>query len=315
MPTIPIENEVKNLSNFLQSYDENDKFKEFANLFIAMIDENKSKINVNDTNQINDLIMQNRSKENIEFIFNSLVFVDDLANKGVINYKNLPNEINKTHNEVELNKTLDLIAEQIKQQNKQNEKKQDYSKLESDENKPKNETKPPIIDDEIEQISQPKPPVLADDEQEKARLGQVLEYELQANADLRSATIPVNEILDNPNYKKSEISPNEVIGYIKDDKQIYYPFDMNKTLDNNDFMRDFHGKIKMLNNNEIKELISHLRAKNEALRKIINAQEPDNEKAELSKNLSKELEENKELNKQADETIKRKLNKWVKHQI
>lgn len=46
-----------------------------------MANKNKSKININDLNQINDFIMQNRSKENTEFIFNSLIFIDDLANR------------------------------------------------------------------------------------------------------------------------------------------------------------------------------------------------------------------------------------------
>lgn len=113
---IPLENEIKNLENFLQSYDKDDRFKEFANAFILAVDENKNKINVNDINQINELIMQNRSQENAEFIYNSLIFVDDLARDGVINYQNLSSEVNtKIHNEVKLNKTLDLIAEQIEQ--------------------------------------------------------------------------------------------------------------------------------------------------------------------------------------------------------
>lgn len=400
---IPLENEIKNLENFLQSYDKDDRFKEFANAFILAVDENKNKINVNDINQINELIMQNRSQENAEFIYNSLIFVDDLARDGVINYQNLSSEVNtKIHNEVELNKTLDLIAEQIEQQKPKVEPKTDYSNLnfveilqnngytliETQENNFTNkinndgdkiksyveksidktftlsnekgdvinvnlmksgkylytsqnndnqfdrgnilsfcknrkirlddllqgkaflENKPKQDIDDNAQISKPKQPIIADDEEQKLKLSNELENELQANAILRNTTIPISEIINNPSYNKSEISPDEVIKYIKDDKQIYYPFDMDKTLDNKDFMRDFHGKIKTLNNNEIKEMITHLRAKNEALRKIINAQEP-NERTELDETLNKELSENKELNKQAEENIKRQFKKWT----
>lgn len=111
MPNIiPLETEIKNLENFLQSYDKDDKFKEFANSFILLVDENKGKINVNDTNQINDLIMQNRSQENADFIYNSLIFVDDLTNKGLINYQNLSSEVNnKIHNETELKTFLNFL--------------------------------------------------------------------------------------------------------------------------------------------------------------------------------------------------------------
>ena len=398
---IPLENEIKNLENFLQSYDKDDRFKEFANAFILAVDENKNKINVNDINQINELIMQNRSQENAEFIYNSLIFIDDLARDGVINYQNLSSEVNtKIHNEIELNKTLDLIAEQIKQQEPKVEPKTDYSNLnfveilqnngytliETQENNFTNkinndgdkiksyveksidktftlsnekgdvinvnlmksgnylytsqnndnkfdrgnilsfcknrkirlddllqgkaflENKPKQDIDDNAQISKPKQPIIGDDEEQKSKLSNELENELQANAILRNATIPISEIINNPSYNKNEISPDEVIKYIKDDKQIYYPFDMDKTLDNKDFMRDFHGKIKTLNNNEIKEMITHLRAKNEALRKIIDAQEP-NERAELDETLNKELSENKELNKQAEENIKRQFKK------
>lgn len=202
---IPLESEIKNLENFLQSYEKDDKFKEFANAFILAVDENKNKINVNDINQINELIMQNRSQENAEFIYNSLIFVDDLARDGVINYQNLSNQVNtKIHNEVELNKTLDLIAEQIEQNKPKNKPKTDYSNLNIDDNM---------------QISKPKQPIIADDEKQKSKLRDELENELQANANLRNATILISEIVNNPSYNKSEISPDEVIKYIKDDKK------------------------------------------------------------------------------------------------
>lgn len=198
---IPLENEIKNLENFLQSYDKDDKFKEFANAFILAVDENKNKINVNDINQIKELIMQNRSQENAEFIYNSLIFVDDLARDGVINYQNLSSEINtKIHNEIELNKRLDLIAEQIKQQKPKVEPKTDYSNLN-------------FV--EILQNSKPKQPIIADDEEQKSKLRDELENELQANAILRNTTIPISEIINNPSYNKNEISPDEVIQYIK----------------------------------------------------------------------------------------------------
>lgn len=108
-----------------------------------------------------------------------------------------------------------------------------------------------------------------------------------------------------------QVSPQDMISYIKDEKNIIFPFRKQDTLENPAFLSVFYAHLDTKSNQELESLIAQVRAKNEALRaelKGLQEQNRENLQESLQKdlqdnaNLSKELEQNKKDTKENENT-------------
>ncbi|EAH8338426.1 hypothetical protein EU792_09055, partial [Campylobacter upsaliensis] len=95
------------------------------------------------------------------------------------------------------------------------------------------------------------------------------------------------------------IKPSELIAFIKDENQISYPFNREDTLKNASFMRDFRKELNALGTKELEEMVNAMRAKNEALKKELEALK--SKKEDLLRQLQGEMVANSNLSLAKDE--------------
>ncbi|EAK9878269.1 hypothetical protein YZ17_07595, partial [Campylobacter lari] len=79
----------------------------------------------------------------------------------------------------------------------------------------------------------------------------------------------LNEI-ENESEEKKRLNAQDMIDFINDENQIYFPFDRNETLNNIRFMSNFNSELLKLNTSQINEMIENVKKKNEILEKELN---------------------------------------------
>lgn len=99
--------------------------------------------------------------------------------------------------------------------------------------------------------------------------------------------------------ENENIKPSELIAFIKDENQISYPFNREDTLKNASFMRDFRKELNALGTKELEEMVNAMRAKNEALKKELEALK--SKKEDLLRQLQGEMVANSNLSLAKDE--------------
>lgn len=141
---------------------------------------------------------------------------------------------------------------------------------------------------------------------------QISSYEKALKSD--DFILPVEDELKEEDEK---VKPSELIAFIKDEKQIDYPFDREATLKNRSFMKGFKKELRSLGTKELEEMIQAMKTKNEALRQEIenlNQQKENllqqlqgemviNSNLSLVKDLQEEKQEKNEKETQNQEEI------------
>ncbi|ECK2550123.1 hypothetical protein FQW77_08590 [Campylobacter jejuni] len=136
--------------------------------------------------------------------------------------------------------------------------------------------------------------------EEKNEYIQMLEQELEANKNLyedidntKQSIQDLQEVrqnfLDNnlENKEKKEVKTEEMVNFIKDKNQIYFPFDRSQTIDNLKFMRNFKKDCFGMSIEELKKMITCMQKKNEKLKEELGLLKE--EKENLLKILDKEM--------------------------
>ncbi|TXE84777.1 hypothetical protein FPD46_00645 [Campylobacter peloridis] len=99
---------------------------------------------------------------------------------------------------------------------------------------------------------------------------------IEQNEDLTEKTENIKEDIahlneiENESEEKKRLNAQDMINFINDESQIYFPFDRNETLNNIRFMSNFNSELLKLNTSQINEMIENVKKKNEILEKELN---------------------------------------------
>lgn len=118
-----------------------------------------------------------------------------------------------------------------------------------------------------------------------------------------------NQFLESQESKNTpQVSPQDMISYIKDEKNIMFPFRKQDTLENPAFLSAFYAHLDTKSNQELESLIAQVRAKNEALRAELKGLQEQN-KTNTQEILQKELQKNANLSQELTQNTKANLAK------
>lgn len=274
---------IMHLNDYAKSISEDESFKEFSHALFIFSEKIKNEKNINDkdifTQELQKELLKNYESDEAykEFFFTQAgALALEVDSNGDLDikkyYENFKNAYKKFQEEERL-KEESLQENQTNLENLSEEDKKEELINELFQNLDFNES----YSTEKEDLNH-----------------QIASYE---NALLDEGFIePLEEEFKE---EAEEVKPSELIAFIKDEKQISYPFNREDTLKNASFMRGFRKELNALGTKELEEMISAMKAKNEALRKELD--ELKNKKEGLLRQLEGEMVANSNLSLAKDE--------------
>lgn len=261
---------IEHLNDYAKDLNDDEDFKEFSQTLNVFMQKNKDKINLNDKesfiNALKSQILKNYNEDNKDykdfFFIQASALALEMESNNFINYDKYYANFQKAYDELREKERLKELEE---------EREKFFKELSQSLELNKELSKERI---ELKE--------------------QIASYEKALEVDDF-----INPNQDEKNIENSQnISPRELISFIKDEKQIYYPFDRKSTLLNPSFMKDFKKELHHLSNKELEEMIMQVRAKNEALKQELKLLK--DKKESLFKELNKEMIDNANLSLKKD---------------
>ncbi|WP_270977352.1 hypothetical protein [Campylobacter helveticus] len=274
---------IMHLNDYAKSISEDESFKEFSHALFIFSEKIKNEKNINDkdifTQELQKELLKNYESDEAykEFFFTQAgALALEVDSNGDLDikkyYENFKNAYKKFQEEERL-KEESLQENQTNLENLSEEDKKEELINELFQNLDFNESYSTEKEDLNHQIASYEKTILDEGFIEP------LEEEFKEEAE--------------------EVKPSELIAFIKDEKQISYPFNREDTLKNASFMRGFRKELNALGTKELEEMISAMKAKNEALRKELD--ELKNKKEGLLRQLEGEMVANSNLSLAKDE--------------
>lgn len=275
---------IMHLNDYAKSISEDESFKEFSHALFIFSEKIKNEKNINDkdifTQELQKELLKNYESDEAykEFFFTQAgALALEVDSNGDLDikkyYENFKNAYKKFQEEEERLKEESLQENQTNLENLSEEDKKEELINELFQNLDFNESYSTEKEDLNHQIASYEKTILDEGFIEP------LEEEFKEEAE--------------------EVKPSELIAFIKDEKQISYPFNREDTLKNASFMRGFRKELNALGTKELEEMISAMKAKNEALRKELD--ELKNKKEGLLRQLEGEMVANSNLSLAKDE--------------
>lgn len=272
------------LNDYAKSISQDESFKEFSHALFIFSEKIKNEKNINDkdifTQELQKELLKNYESDEAykEFFFTQAgALALEVDSNGDLDikkyYENFKNAYKKFQEEEERLKEESLQENQTNLENLSEEDKKEELINELFQNLDFNESYSTEKEDLNHQIASYEKTILDEGFIEP------LEEEFKEEAE--------------------EVKPSELIAFIKDEKQISYPFNREDTLKNASFMRGFRKELNALGTKELEEMISAMKAKNEALRKELD--ELKNKKEGLLRQLEGEMVANSNLSLAKDE--------------
>lgn len=257
--------EINNIYEF-SKVTENEEFKNFANHLKCFCESNKEQTNINDIESFKDLIKKELNDDS-KYNESLLYLVETLEKEGFIEnekfYKNFQEHLKANNEELQEGEDLgDTLQSELLVNARLSELKTQQKELESQENN-----------------------------------------NLNKNDENSAKNTQNNQFLDSQEeHKSTQVSPQDMIHYIKDENSIMFPFYKKDTLENPTFLSAFYSHLNTKSNQELEALIAQVRAKNEALRKELK--ELQQNKENLQNTLQSELKENANLSEELEQNKK-----------
>lgn len=251
--------EINNLYEFSKET-KNEEFKNFANHLVCFCESNKEKTNINDIESFSALIKKELN-DDLKYNESLLYLVRTLEKQGFVEYekfyKNFQEHLQTNNEELQEGEDLnDTLQSELLVNANLSELKTQQKELESQENN-----------------------------------------NLNKNDENSAKNTQNNQSLDSQEeHKSTQVSPQDMIHYIKDENSIMFPFYKKDTLENPTFLSAFYSHLNTKSNQELEALIAQVRAKNEALRKELK--ELQQNKENLQDTLQSELQENANLSEE-----------------
>lgn len=264
--------EIKNIYEFSKET-KNEEFKNFANHLLCFCESNKEQTNINDIESFSALIKKELN-DGSKYDESLLYLIGTLEKQGF----------------VECEKFYKNFQEHLQSNNEESQEQED-------------------LKDELQSVLLVNAR-LSDLKEQQERLEVLQENHKDSNNDDENfaENAQSNQFLESQEPKNTpQVSPQDMISYIKDEKSIMFPFCKQDTLENPTFLSAFYAHLNTKSNQELESLIAQVRAKNEALRAELkelqeqnrkNSQETLQKELQKNANLSEELAQNKKDTKE-----------------
>lgn len=264
--------EIKNIYEFSKET-KNEEFKNFANHLLCFCESNKEQTNINDIESFSALIKKELN-DGSKYDESLLYLIGTLEKQGF----------------VECEKFYKNFQEHLQSNNEESQEQEDL----------KDELQSALLVNAR----------LSDLKEQQEQLEVLQENHKDSNNDDENfaENAQSNQFLESQEPKNTpQVSPQDMISYIKDEKSIMFPFCKQDTLENPTFLSAFYAHLNTKSNQELESLIAQVRAKNEALRAELkelqeqnrkNSQETLQKELQKNANLSEELAQNKKDTKE-----------------
>lgn len=250
--------EINNLYEFSKET-KNEEFKNFANHLVCFCESNKEKTNINDIESFSALIKKELN-DDLKYNESLLYLVGTLEKQGFVEhekfYKNFQEHLQTNNEELQEGEDLNDTLQ---------------SEL--------------LVNANLSELKT-----------QQEELESQENNNLNKNDENFAENAQSNQFLDSQEYKSTQVSPQDMIHYIKDENSIMFPFHKKDTLENSTFISAFYSHLNTKSNQELEALIAQIRAKNEALRKELK--ELQQNKENLQDTLQKDLQENANLSEE-----------------
>ena len=251
-----IANDIKNIYEFSKNT-EDKNFKDFAESLLCFCEEQKEKININDIENFSHLIQtQFSSLDDGQNYKETLSSLIKMLEKGFIDYQEFYNNFQKHI--------------QNKEESNNDEREDSKNTLTSE----------LLLNLNLSKVLEAQKNI------------ENLDKNQEINKEISNQTLSAQN-----NIQASKIiMPSDMIAYIKDEKNIIFPFPKESTLENKKFMKDFYRDLNQKSNDELQSLITMMRAKNEKLKtELLNLKQ---EKDKNLESLNEELKINSVLSEE-----------------
>ncbi|WP_416861209.1 hypothetical protein [Helicobacter ganmani] len=263
--------EIKNIYEFSKET-KNEEFKNFANHLLCFCESNKEQTNINDIESFSALIKKELN-DGSKYDESLLYLIGTLEKQGF----------------VECEKFYKNFQEHLQSNNEESQEQEDL----------KDELQSALLVNAR----------LSDLKEQQEQLESLQENHKNSNNDDENfaENAQSNQFLESQEPKNTpQVSPQDMISYIKDEKSIMFPFRKQDTLESPAFLSAFYAHLNTKSNQELESLIAQVRAKNEALRaELKRLQEQNRENSQES--LQKEIQDNANLSQELTQNTKANL--------
>lgn len=264
--------EIQNIYEFSKET-KSEEFKNFANHLLCFCESKKEQANINDIESFSALIKKELNGDS-KYDESLLYLIGTLERQGFVEcekfYKNFQEHLQSS-----------------------NEKSQEQEDLEKD--KLQSEL---LVNARLSDLKE---------QQEQLESLQENHKDLNNSDENFAKNAQNDQFLESQESKNApQISPQDMINYIKDEKSIIFPFRKQDTLENPAFLSAFYAHLDTKSNQELESLIAQVRAKNEALRAELKELQEQN-KENLQETLQKEIQENSNLSQELTQNTKANL--------
>ncbi|EHV9439817.1 hypothetical protein ACSDYA_001839 [Campylobacter upsaliensis] len=272
---------INYLNEYANTLSNDDNFKEFSNKLFTFAEKMKSEKNINDKDifikELQEEILKNYEEDKDYkdfFLVQASALALEMDANNFVEMENYYKNFQKAYEKFKDEKSL----------------KEFYNELDTLDETKTNQNQDELVAELLQNIDFNENFSLEKEELEH----QVSSYE---TALLNDDFITPSD--DDFKEENENIKPSELIAFIKDENQISYPFNREDTLKNASFMRDFRKELNALGTKELEEMVNAMRAKNEALKKELEALK--SKKEDLLRQLQGEMVANSNLSLAKDE--------------